>query len=277
MMTAFFGAVGTGFINPANPVNNGTFDFSDDSDYTGKAKGYGYAGKLGFTYKATPALTIGGSYHSKTDLGDMKGNAVVGFNANVDSGMASGVAPSGNYVAMTIPVSGTIKVVDFQWPETYGLGMAYQATDKLLVALDYKRINWQDVMENFKMVFVASGTQANPLAGGFAGTTLDATMYQNWDDQDVFQFGVSYKVTDAWTLRAGASLSDNPIPDKYMNALFPAIEENHYTLGAGYAFSNKSEVNFSVQVAPEVSQTNGQGETVDHSQTSWQLMYSMRF
>jgi len=35
-------------------------DFEDDSDYTGKAKGYSVAAKLGFTYKLDEALTIGG-------------------------------------------------------------------------------------------------------------------------------------------------------------------------------------------------------------------------
>lgn len=286
MMTAFNGAVGAGFLNDGTgagagagtgPLNWGYFNFSDDSDYTGKAKTTGMAGKIGFTYKATPALTIGGTYHSKTSLGDMDGDAAVSFNVNADTGMAAGGAPSGTYAAMTIPVSGKISVVDFEWPETIGLGLAYQANDKLMLALDYKRINWADVMKNFKMTFTADAVQANPLAGGFANTVLDATMYQNWKDQDVFLIGLAYKATDAMTLRVGANFANNPIPDKFMNPLFPAIEKNHYTAGIGYALSAASDLNFSLQHAPNVSQTNGQGVTVEHSQTSWQLMYSKRF
>lgn len=277
MMAAFNGAVGVGFMDPTDPLNWGYFDFSDNNDFTGKTKATGVAGKIGFTYKVSPALTIGGTYHSKTALSNMKGDATVSFNANVDDGMAGGGAASSTYTAMTIPVSGKISVVDFEWPETIGLGMAYQANDKLMVALDYKRINWADVMQNFKMVFTADATQANPLAMGFAGTTLDATMYQDWKDQNVFMIGMAYKATDAVTLRLGANLANNPVPANYMNPLFPAIVKEHYTVGAGYAFSKASEVNFSLQHAPEVSQTNGQGVTVDHSQTSWQLMYSKRF
>ena len=285
MMTAFNGSVGT-FLNNGTgagaglgtgPLNWGYFDFSDTSDYTGKARTTGWAGKIGFVYKATPALTIGGTYHSKTALGDMDGDATVSFNVNADTGMAAGGAASGTYAAMTIPVSGKISVVDFEWPETIGLGLAYQASDKLLVAVDYKRINWADVMKNFKMKFVADSSQANPLAMGFASTTMDATLYQNWDDQDVLSIGMAYKAADAMTLRVGASMANNPIPDKYMTPLFPASEKNHYTAGIGYAFSKESDVNFSLQYAPKVSQTNGSGVTVDHSQTSWQLMYSKRF
>lgn len=36
----------------------GRINFSDDNDYTGKAKGTGWAGKLGFVYKASPMVTM---------------------------------------------------------------------------------------------------------------------------------------------------------------------------------------------------------------------------
>jgi long-chain fatty acid transport protein len=283
MMATFGGMVGTVLNNGtgagaglgSGPLNWGYFDFSDNSKYTGQAKATGYAGKIGFTYKASPALTFGGVYQSKTSLGDMTGDATVKFNVNADLGyFAPTPAPSGTYTATTIPLSGKINVINFQWPETIGFGMAYKASDKWLIAADYKRINWADVMKNFQMSFTADNSAAN---GSFAGQTMTATMYQNWKDQDVFELGGSYKATDALTLRAGVNLANNPIPDQYMNPLFPAIEKSHYTAGFGYAFSKESDVNFSLQYAPNVSQTSGSGVTVDHSQTSWQLMYSKRF
>ena len=253
------------------------FNFSDGNDYTGKSKATGWAGKIGLVYKVNPKFNLGFTYHSKTSLNDMTGNAVVSMQVDVtalgDTALFGG-ALGGATNNVTIPLTGKIRVVDFQWPETFGLGMSYQVSDKLMVAADYKRINWADVMKNFKMTFTADNVASN---GAFAGASMDATLYQNWDDQNVFMIGLAYKATDALTLRAGASFANNPIPDKYMNPLFPAIEKNHFTLGLGYAFSKSSELNFSVQHAPEVSQTNTPGVTVDHSQTSWQLMYSQRF
>jgi long-chain fatty acid transport protein len=103
------------------------------------------------------------------------------------------------------------------------------------------------------------------------------SLFQNWDDQDVFAIGFAYKATDALTLRAGANFANNPIPDMYMNPLFPAIVENHYTVGLGYDVSSSSAVNFSLSHAPEVTQVSGSTISVDHSQTNWQLMYSKRF
>jgi long-chain fatty acid transport protein len=182
----------------------------------------------------------------------------------------------------TIPITGKLKVVDFQWPETFGIGMAYQVNDKFMLVADYKRIDWSDVMSDFRMDFVADAVQANPMAAGMVGagaTAMNAILVQKWRDQNVFMFGGSYKMTDAFTLRAGLNLANNPVPNKYMHPLFPAIIKNHVTLGAGYVFNKASSLDFSLTYAPEVSATNANmgGVKTTHSQTNWQLMYSHRF
>lgn len=253
--TGTLGAAATGGAFGGLPYMR--LDFSDNSDYTGKAKGAGFAGKLGFTYKASPTVTIGGTYHSKTSMGDLE----TGTTSTVltASGMGTEV--------------GKMTVRDFQWPETYGLGIAIQATPNLLVAADVKKINWSDVMGSFKMTYTTGGGL------GMTGTA-DFALPQNWDDQTVFQIGASYKVNDVMTLRVGANISDNPIPSTTVHYLFPAIVEKHYMVGMGYAFSKDSDVNFTLSYAPNVSQTNtgaAAGMVIEHSQTSWQLMYSKRF
>jgi long-chain fatty acid transport protein len=243
------GALG-GALGTLGPTHIVRINYSDDSDYSGKAKGHGFAGKIGFTYKINDVFNVGGTYHSKTSLGDLEtGSAGAQFIVN-------GV-PSG---------SGKITVRDFQWPETYGLGMAVQASPELMLVADWKRINWRDVMKNFTMTYSAMGD------------SMTFALPQNWENQDVLQLGLAYKATAALTLRMGASFSDNPVPDSTMHYLFPAIEKNHYMAGFGYAINDNSSIDFSLQVAPEVEQTNSTfGYTVTHSQTSWQLLYSMGF
>jgi len=138
-------------------------------------------------------------------------------------------------------------------------------------------------MQNFRMVFTADAAQANPLAGGFAGLDLDATLYQRWDNQTVYQLGGAYQIDKQLTLRAGFNHADNPVPNSYLNALFPAIVEDHLTAGFGYGFNDKQSIDFSLQHALEVSNTNpGNGTTIPavtsrHSQTSFQFIYSHRF
>jgi len=238
--------------------------FSDGSDYSGEAKGTGWAGKLGFIYKLNPTVTIGGTYHSKTSLGDLETGAT-----GADFGLYEVDGGAGAGEIMTD--HGKITVVDFQWPETYGLGIAVQATPSLMIAADVKHIGWKDVMKNFTMIY------SSTMMG-----SVTMTMPQNWDDQTVIQLGLSYKVSEPLTLRAGYNHASNPIPNGTLNPLFPAIVEDHYTLGVGYAFDKANELNFSLQFAPEVSQTSPANPaapqvTMTHSQTSWQLMYSKRF
>lgn len=229
-------------------------DFSGGGDFNGAAMGTGLAGKLGATYKINPDFSIGATYHSETSLNDLETDS----NGAILSAAGFGIVGTG-----------TIKVRDFQWPETYGVGMAWNASKALMIAADVKRINWKDVMKDFKMTY----------EGGVAGapTTINLAMPQNWKNQTAFQVGLAYKTSDVLTLRAGANISKNPIPDFYMNPLFPAIVEEHYTIGAGYAFTNQSSMDISFAYAPEVKATNGSGITVTHYQTNGQVMYSYRF
>ena len=227
------------------------FDFSNSSDYTGQAKSTGFAAKIGVAYKVDDKLSFGATYHSKTSLGDLKGGA------SLSAGNASGALGTFN---------GDIAVKDFQWPALFGVGASYKAMDNLMLAADIKRINWGSVMQSFKMTFT------DPNLGD-----LSVALPQEWKNQTVISLGGAYQVNDAFTVRAGFNHASNPVPDTYLNYLFPAIVTNHLTLGLGYDIDKASDVNFSLAYVPEVSATAGSGITSKHSQMNWQLMYSYLF
>jgi long-chain fatty acid transport protein len=214
-------------------------DFSDDSDFTGEAKGYSLAAKLGFTYKVSDAFTVGGVYQTAGNLPDLE--------------------------------DGAYEVEGFDMPPVVGLGLAWQANKQLMLAADVKDVMW--------------GSSMNTVTISNTDTGMVVPFQQDWDDQIVAALGLSYKFTDAFTGRAGYNYGKNPIPDEFVNYLWPAIMEDHYTAGFGYAFGKQSELNFAVSVAPEVTVTgtgptppmgNG-GMVIEHSQVNWQLMYSLRF
>ncbi len=278
--------IGVGALNPLGPVNWTRFDFSNNNDFTGEARGYGLAGKLGFTYKINDRVTVGATYHTKTNLGDLStSNATVSMSANFDDNFLNGTwdpftgtgTPAGTYTAAEVPITGDISIEDFQWPATFGVGIAVQATDQLLLAADVKRIQWSGVMEDFKMAFDADVAQDNPLAAGFGGSELDAVMFQDWSDQTVIALGAAYQATDQVTLRLGYNQGDNPVPDSLLNPLFPAIVERHVTGGIGYELADTSQVDFALSRALEKTATTGGGIEMNHSQWSWQIMYSKRF
>jgi long-chain fatty acid transport protein len=226
-------------------------DFSDGDKYTGAAKANGFGGKVGATYKVSSTVTLGGSYQVKTNLSDMK----------TASGSASMSAAGG------FSDTGTLTVINFQWPAVTSLGASWQASPAVLVAADLKSIAWSETMKNFKMRYDSAGV----------GGSVSFTLPQNWKDQTVLNLGAAWKATSRLTLRAGLNIADNPIPDADVHPLFPATIKNHYTLGAGYDFNKTSSVNASIVTAPAVETTNASGVKVSHSQTNWQLMYSHRF
>lgn len=233
----------------------GYFDFSDGSPFTGKAQATGYAGKLGMVYKVNPQISLGASYHSVTQLGDLESD-----------GARVSMIDNANAAGGSTALSGKIRVINFQWPETYGLGMAYLANDKLTLAMDYKRINWSKVMADFHMTFSSS-----------SDVSLDMKLPQNWMDQDVFMAGLSYQASDALVLRTGVNIANNPVPDYDMHPLFPAIIKNHVMAGFGYRFSKVSTIDFAYSYAPEVTVTDGVGVAVSHSQNNAQFIYSYRY
>ena len=241
-------------------IGAGYFDFSDSSNYSGAAKGHGWAGKVGFTYKANSALTLGGVYHSKTRLSDL-------------SAKTARLVMTGTNGATLANLNGTITVKDFEWPDMLGLGLSYTPDERWQFVADYRRIGWAAVMKQFHMFF----------DGGSAGT-MDMTMRQDWKNQHVLMLGTAYKYNGHLTLRAGVNLANNPVANASTNPLFPAIVKNHLTGGFGYAFSPNSSLDFSLSYAPKVTVTNDYGyltgtsnASVSHSQLNGQIMYSMSF
>ena len=219
-------------------VNGYNIKFKDSSDFTGAAKGYSLAAKLGFTYKLNDALTVGGVYQTAGNLPDLK--------------------------------DGVYKVEGFDMPPMLGLGLAWQANDRLMVAADVKDVMWGSSMNTVTI---------------YKNGAVVAPFQQDWNDQIVVALGLAYKFNDAFTGRVGYNYGKNPIPNQFVNYLWPAIVENHYTAGIGYAFNKQSELNFALSYAPQVSVTgtgpampmgNG-GMTIEHSQLNWQLMYSYKF
>lgn len=224
--------------------------FSDDNKFTGAAKSTGFGASLGATYKVNRDVMLGASYQFKSGLDDMK------------TASSAASISAGGFLD-----NGQITVIDFQMPSVLALGASWQASPALLLAADVKYIGWADSMKSFRMRFDSTGM----------GGSVSFAMPQEWKDQAVLNLGLAWKANEQLTLRAGLNLADNPIPDTYVNPLFPATVKNHITLGLGYKVSDAGEFNASVTMAPKVTVASGAGPDISHAQTNWQFMYSHRF
>jgi long-chain fatty acid transport protein len=159
--------------------------------------------------------------------------------------------------------AGTIITSDkLEQPAEYGLGVAYNY-QALTATADYKIINWAKA-EGYNRF--------------------------GWEDQKVIALGLSYDLSP-FTIRAGYNHAKSPLGDtaiknavagarQSINAFnmigFPAVVEDHYTIGCGYAVTKTFNMDLAFVLVPEVTTTTpglnmGSGAmpfTVKHSQNA---------
>ena len=218
---------------------------------------FGWGVRVGYMGKLTPTLTVGAAYASKMDFEEFE-----------------------DYKGLFAEQG------DFDIPENYNLGVAWQATPAIKLALDYQRINYSGVdsvsnaVGNLFNCPAFGGADPASCMGGSAGPGF------GWDDIDVWKFGVEYKHSPQWTLRAGYSHNDNPISgsdmgEAFLNILAPAVIEDHVTLGFTYTLASGNEVTMAYMhgFENEVSGTNpltGSTNTIQMYQDSVGIQYSWK-
>ncbi len=131
----------------------------------------------------------------------------------------------------------------FDVPAAYGAGIAVQATERLTLAGDVKRIEYSDI-----------GSVGNPLTPLFSGVPFGAKDGPGfgWKDVNVFKLGAAYQVSNRLTLRAGYGRSQNPIPanQTFLNILAPGVSTDHFTIGGSLAVAPDKELSVFVMRAP---------------------------
>ena len=179
---------------------------------TGSSPGYGAGGQFGAIYRPTRHLSLGATY----------------------------ITPQSTTFGNVIRTPAGYHDLELESPNTVAIGVSYGfLDDRLLVEVDGKYLNW----------------------GG-------ATGYRDfgWKDQWVAGIGAQFAaIPKKLFLRLGYNYGTNPVethngwgtgshnvqgvqfPDYYYETFriigFPAVVEQHITAGAGYAFSEKFELN----------------------------------
>ncbi len=202
----------------------------------------GFGVRVGYLGKLNEKITVGASYSPKVKMG--KFDKYAGLFAGAGS---------------------------FDIPENYTLGVGFQATPDISLALDYQRINYAGVTS----IGNPSTNQAPLGSAGGPGF--------GWSNINVYKLGVQWKAMPALTLRAGLNIADNPIQsrDVSFNIVAPGVTTTHVTLGGTYAFSPTTELTVAYMHAPKKSVT-GQSflagtETIRMSQNSLGFQLGMKF
>ena len=188
---------------------------------------WGWGGRIGYTGKITPELTIGATYATKTYMGSFD-----------------------KYQGLFAEQGG------FDIPANWGLGVAWKAIPALTLAFDYQRIQYSGVK-----------SIANPIENLFPITQFGPSNQFGsnngpgfgWEDVNVYKLGAAYEIGD-WTLRGGYTYVDQPIPESqtFLNIYAPGVVQSHLSLGATWATSKTGELSFNYIHAFE-NTVNGSG------------------
>jgi long-chain fatty acid transport protein len=239
-------------------------DPSDDMGFFGlnmtkRARAFNYSGRLGAMWAATPQVQVGAMYQTKTQ-GEYKDGTLTMNQGALGLGMVK-------YDAV---------VKGFTWPEQYGLGLQVRPADRWIVATDVRRYAWSGAIKTIE-VKGTNPDKASPV------TAPVVPFVFNWKDVWAYSLGAEFRATPAVTLRGGYNFGDDPVPSETLNPLFPAITEQHATLGAGYTWGGNT-MNLAIERAFNSSVTNrntdpnvnpfGPGATVDHSQWTFSIGFS---
>ena len=226
-----------------NSVNPGALTNNGADSSTGIGLRLGYMGKL------SDKVTVGAAYAPKISMGKLKKYA--------------GLFADGG---------------DFDIPENYGLGMAFQVTPAVQLAVDYTRINYNKV-----------GAIGNAASAGALGATAGGGF--GWKNVETVKVGVQWQMNAKTTLRFGVNRGTNPVSGSSItpNILAPGVMKTHLSIGGTYALTPKSELSWALMHAPSVSVTGpsmfnqmmGTGtaiqETVRMRQNSIAIQYGMKF
>lgn len=201
--------------------------------------------RLGYLGKITDRFSVGASYSPKIGMSKF----------SKYSGLFAG---QGN----------------FDIPANYALGVSFQATPDVILAVDYQRIGYSGV----KSISNSSAQGSAPLGAG-NGPGF------GWSDINVVKLGVQWQATPKLALRAGFNSGGNPIQsrDVTFNILAPGVTTRHYTAGATYALSGNTELSMSYMHAPSnaVSGTSalpfGGTETIRMSQRALGIQLGWRY
>ncbi len=150
----------------------------------------------------------------------------IGFRSKVSQkvdGDLSVTAPTG----ATLVSAGAEAEVDL--PETVYLSAFHSLNSQIDLMASARWTNW---------------SRFDELRIQFDNGLPDNVTPENWDDSWTFSLGANYHLNNHWTLRAGYSHDESPVPDEDRTVRIPDSDRDWFTLGASYSPNANMTVDF---------------------------------
>lgn len=224
-------------------------NFSEDPAHLtnmGHDNSFGFGARVGYLGELLDFVSVGASYQTKVSMSKL-----------------------GDYAGLFAQQG------SFDIPANWTLGVALGPPAVELV-FDVQRIYYSDV-----------NSIGNPMLPNLMTAPLGADNAAGfgWRDMTVYKWGMQYQTSNDWTLRAGYSISDQPIPDGELlfNILAPGVIERHLTFGFTKTLGLDRDVTFVVMRAfsKDIQGFNsmevpGQ-QTIDLKMNQWEFGFGFSF
>ena len=160
-------------------------------------------------YKPMDSLNISATYRS---------------NVNLDFDDKADLNLMGNLMTLDTEVSVPL-------PAVFALSVAYDIVDNLNVEFTWDRTFWSEY-EHLHFHFTPS----------VPGNPFEPPQAREWDDTDAFRIGVTYKMSDVFTLMGGFGYDSNPAPTENVGFELPDSDAWLYSVGMQYKVSENMDL-----------------------------------
>ncbi|MEK7948902.1 OmpP1/FadL family transporter [Luteolibacter soli] len=199
------------FIFQSNPALAGA-----KVDLDLNTSGWDAISEFGMLWRPDKRWSVGIHARPKVTL-EHEGSAVADFSAQLP-----GVTPTYNhYEAVTRNAL----------PLVAGLGISWQAADRLRLGMSADWIQWSAAFDQLE-VGLSQGT--NPVINGAIGPNVADRVPVGWKDRWVIALGAEFDLSDSWVLRGGWRYGESPQPAALVTPLNAALPEHTLALGLGW-------------------------------------------
>ena len=175
--------------------------------YEEEENGFGIGATLGMMYKPNKLISLGATMRLPVKA-TVKGTTKIPFLTNL-------ALPGESDSERTAT-----------WPMLAAVGISITPNDKLTILADIQYTNWKK-WDTVPIEFAEPGWQA-------IGLEEASEFTFKWDDTLDFRFGVEYKISSSFALRAGYYVDNSPAPDETLNIMLPSIDYKVITWGFGF-------------------------------------------
>lgn len=249
----------------AAPQSQGGFGYTEVTAYADMydLRGFGVGANLGMLWKINDVWSVGFAYTAPTTMfmeGKAEMDMTVQFNKAFADAVAGVMAQNPGMTAqdaqaavaqmftdMGVDLSAGVATkystnkVDYDVPQKIAAGVGFSPTNRWTFGLDVEWIDWENAFDDLP-IRLRNGSNANinlMVNGSTSDGSFNYKFPLNWKNSINIKVGADYRLTDATNVRAGFIHGKNPVASSTVFAIFPAIVENHITMGIGHMFNRR--------------------------------------